>query len=157
MSFFENTRKPAGFGGRVMVSMMNPCHSPMDCGCGCGANLARLLKKCPGGIVKGVEQLKNSGTRKRPHPPAVGAAFSYVTGVSSATVTTGVSPSSPFGPCTLCSLRCSNSWIAPPCRSIPRKPLLHCMHQAVCLCGDWRKIRFLSFTSRWEMVYNISY
>ena len=50
MSFFENTRKPAGFGGRVMVSMMNPCHSPMDCGC--GANLARLLKKCPGGIEK---------------------------------------------------------------------------------------------------------
>ena len=54
MSFFENTRKPAGFGGRVMVSMMNLCHSPMahwgfrflklagnaavlDCGCGGGA------------------------------------------------------------------------------------------------------------------------
>ena len=29
MSFFENTRKPAGFSGRVMVSMMNLCHSPM--------------------------------------------------------------------------------------------------------------------------------
>ena len=72
MSFFENTRKPAGFGGRVMVSMMNLCHSPMarwgfrflkltgnaavlDCGCGGGANLARLLKKCPDGVVKGID------------------------------------------------------------------------------------------------------
>ena len=72
MSFFENTRKTAGFGGRVMVSMMNLCHSPMarwglrflkpaanaavlDCGCGGGANLARLLKKCPNGVVKGVD------------------------------------------------------------------------------------------------------
>lgn len=72
MSFFENTRKPAGFGGRVMVSMMNLCHSPMarwgfrflklagnaavlDCGCGGGANLTRLLKKCPDGIVKGID------------------------------------------------------------------------------------------------------
>ena len=26
MSFFENTRKPEGFGGRVMVSMMNLGH-----------------------------------------------------------------------------------------------------------------------------------
>ena len=72
MSFFENTRKPAGFSGRVMVSMMNLCHSPMarwgfrflklagtaavlDCGCGGGANLTRLLKKCPNGIVKGID------------------------------------------------------------------------------------------------------
>ena len=72
MSFFENTRKPAGFSGRVMVSMMNLCHSPMarwgfrflklagnaavlDCGCGGGANLTRLLKKCPDGIVKGID------------------------------------------------------------------------------------------------------
>ena len=64
MSFFENTRKPAGFSGRVMVSMMNLCHSPMarwgfrflklagnaavlDCGCGGGANLTRLLKNAP--------------------------------------------------------------------------------------------------------------
>ena len=72
MSFFENTRKPTGFGGRVMVSMMNLCHSPMarwgfrflklagnaavlHCGCGGGANLTRLLKKCPDGIVKGID------------------------------------------------------------------------------------------------------
>ena len=51
MSFFENTRKPVGFGGKVMVVMMNVGHSPvarwglqflnaapdakvLDCGCG---------------------------------------------------------------------------------------------------------------------------
>ena len=64
MSFFENTRKPAGFGGKLMVVMMNLGHSPvawwglhflelapddkvLDCGCGGGANIRRLLKKCP--------------------------------------------------------------------------------------------------------------
>ena len=51
MSFFENTRKPAGLGGKIMVAMMNFGHSAMaewglhflqpapdamvlDCGCG---------------------------------------------------------------------------------------------------------------------------
>ena len=51
MSFFENTRKPVGFGGKIMVAMMNSGHSAMsdwgfghisipvdaavlDCGCG---------------------------------------------------------------------------------------------------------------------------
>ena len=51
MSFFENTRKPVGFGGKLMVAMMNLGHSPvarralrfmqltpdaqvLDCGCG---------------------------------------------------------------------------------------------------------------------------
>ena len=29
MSFFENTRKPAGFGGKLMVVMMNLSHSPV--------------------------------------------------------------------------------------------------------------------------------
>lgn len=64
MSFFENTRKPVGFGGKIMVAMMNLGHSPvarwglrflelapdarvLDCGCGGGANIKRLLKKCP--------------------------------------------------------------------------------------------------------------
>lgn len=72
MSFFENTRKPQGFGGKIMVSMMNAAHSGvshwglqflelppdanvLDCGCGGGANIKRLLKKCPKGIVKGVD------------------------------------------------------------------------------------------------------
>lgn len=72
MSFFENTRKPVGFGGRVMVSFMNLGHRPLaawglrfltlpadakvlDCGCGGGANIRKLLKKCPQGIVKGLD------------------------------------------------------------------------------------------------------
>ena len=72
MSFFENTRKPVGFGGKIMVAMMNLGHSPvarwglrflnvapdtkvLDCGCGGGANIKRLLKKCPEGIVKGID------------------------------------------------------------------------------------------------------
>ena len=72
MSFFENTRKPTGHGGRVMVAMMNLCHRPLarwglshlriapdaavlDCGCGGGANIRTLLKKCPGGVVKGID------------------------------------------------------------------------------------------------------
>ena len=72
MSFFENTRKPVGFGGKIMVAMMNLGHGPvarwglrflelapdarvLDCGCGGGANIKRLLKKCPQGIVRGVD------------------------------------------------------------------------------------------------------
>ena len=72
MSFFENTRKPVGLGGKIMVVMMNLGHSPvarwglqflnaapdakvLDCGCGGGANMKRLLKKCPQGIVKGID------------------------------------------------------------------------------------------------------
>lgn len=72
MSFFENTRKPTGFGGELMVSMMNLGHNALanwglhfldlpkdtkilDCGCGGGANIKKMLKKCPQGIVKGVD------------------------------------------------------------------------------------------------------
>lgn len=29
MSFFENTRKPVGLGGKLMVVMMNLGHSPV--------------------------------------------------------------------------------------------------------------------------------
>lgn len=56
MSFFENTRKPVGLGGKLMVAMMNLGHSPvarwglrflrlapnaevLDCGCGGGAGI----------------------------------------------------------------------------------------------------------------------
>jgi len=63
MSFFENTRKPIGLGGKIMVSMMNIGHRPvakwglqflnlapdanvLDCGCGGGANIRKLLKRC---------------------------------------------------------------------------------------------------------------
>ena len=69
---FENTRKPVGLGGRIMASMMNLGHTPvaswgleflhlspdanvLDCGCGGGANIKRLLKKCPNGTVTGID------------------------------------------------------------------------------------------------------
>ena len=72
MSFLENTRRPEGIGGRVMVCMMNIGHRALagwgrsfltlpaeakvlDCGCGGGANLRPLLKKCPQGAVKGID------------------------------------------------------------------------------------------------------
>lgn len=72
MSFFQNTRKPTGLGGKLMLVMMNLGHSPvarwglrflnvsqnakvLDCGCGGGANIKRLLKKCPQGIIKGID------------------------------------------------------------------------------------------------------
>ena len=71
-SFLENTRKPEGAGGRLMVSMMNIGHralarwglhflqlpgdaAVLDCGCGGGANIRTLLKKCPRGAVKGLD------------------------------------------------------------------------------------------------------
>ena len=72
MSFFENTRKPVGLGGKIMVAMMNIGHSAMaawglhflqlapdaivlDCGCGGGANIKTLLKLCPKGKVQGID------------------------------------------------------------------------------------------------------
>lgn len=72
MSFFENTRKPVGIGGKLMVSMMNLGHQALahwglqfltlsqdarvlDCGCGGGANIKNLLKRCPQGVVKGID------------------------------------------------------------------------------------------------------
>ena len=72
MSFFENTRKPVGLGGKLMIAMMNLGHSSvarwglrflrlapnakvLDCGCGGGANIKRLLEKCPHGVVKGID------------------------------------------------------------------------------------------------------
>ena len=72
MSFLDNTRKPEGFGGKLMIGMMNLGHralarwglsfvSPslsaqvLDCGCGGGANVKTLLQKCPKGRVFGVD------------------------------------------------------------------------------------------------------
>lgn len=63
MGFFQNTRKPIGFSGKLMVSFMNMGHTPMakwglshihpkaehhalDIGCGGGANIKRLLQTC---------------------------------------------------------------------------------------------------------------
>ena len=72
MSFFENTRNPVGLGGKIMVALMNLGHSPvarwglrfleltpdaevLDCGCGGGTNIKRLLKLCPKGTVWGID------------------------------------------------------------------------------------------------------
>ena len=72
MSFFQNTCKPKGFGGNLMVNMMNIGHSSMaewgfkhikihdddislDIGCGGGANIKKLLEKSPNGKVVGID------------------------------------------------------------------------------------------------------
>ncbi|MBQ9083462.1 MAG: class I SAM-dependent methyltransferase [Clostridia bacterium] len=72
MPFFENTRKPEGFGGKIMLAMMNSGHSAMaqwglahiplakdatvlDIGCGGGANIRKMLALCPQGHVSGVD------------------------------------------------------------------------------------------------------
>ena len=82
MSFFENTRKPTGFWGKLMVLMMNVGHRALtswglrflklapdakvlDCGCGGGANIRTLLKKCPKGIVKGIDYSAVSAEQAR--------------------------------------------------------------------------------------------
>ena len=70
---FSNTLKPEGFFGRMMVNGMNGggharlaewglSHltltadaNVLDVGCGGGANMARLLKRCPKGTVTGID------------------------------------------------------------------------------------------------------
>lgn len=82
MSFLDNTRHPTGLGGRMMVSLMNVGHraladwglrlldipadaAVLDCGCGGGANLARLLKKCPAGSAAGIDYAPVSVQKSR--------------------------------------------------------------------------------------------
>ena len=82
MSFFENTCKPVGFGGKIMVAMMNSGHGAMadwgfghlaipkdatvlDVGCGGGANIKKLLQKCPKGFVKGIDYSEISVEKSR--------------------------------------------------------------------------------------------
>ena len=72
MNFFENTRKPQGFGGKRMAKMMNSGHAKvsqwgvsnisakpdakvLDVGCGGGANIATWLDKCRNGHVTGLD------------------------------------------------------------------------------------------------------
>ena len=72
MSFFQNTCKPKGIGGKIMVHMMKTGHSSMaewgfthmeiqsdnvclDIGCGGGANVRKLLEKSPYGRVVGID------------------------------------------------------------------------------------------------------
>ena len=81
MSFFQNTCKPKGIGGKIMVNMMNTGHSSMaewgfthieirnnyiclDIGCGGGANVKKLLAKTPYGKVTGIDY---SEIRATPH------------------------------------------------------------------------------------------
>lgn len=82
MSFFENTRKPQGFGGKIMVAMMNSGHGAMsewglrhiqiadnsdalDIGCGGGANLKKMLAMCPHGRVSGLDYSSVSVEKSR--------------------------------------------------------------------------------------------
>lgn len=82
MSFFENTRKPEGLGGKLMLAMMNVGHRALadwglqfaeiaknarvlDCGCGGGANIRTMLKKCPNGEVKGVDYCPSASKRRK--------------------------------------------------------------------------------------------
>ncbi len=77
MGFFENTRKPQGFGGKIMVKMMNSGHGKLakwgftkiyaksnakvlDIGCGGGANVVNWLAKCTNGHVTGIDYSKVS-------------------------------------------------------------------------------------------------
>ena len=72
LNFFENTRKPQGFGGKLMAKMMNSGHAKvsqwgfsnisakpdakvLDVGCGGGANIATWLDKCRNGHVTGLD------------------------------------------------------------------------------------------------------
>lgn len=72
MTIFQNTCKPVGMCGRVMLAMMNTGHEPLsrwgfsyitvandaavlDIGCGGGANVKRLLGMSPHGSVMGVD------------------------------------------------------------------------------------------------------
>ena len=82
MGFFENTRKPQGFGGKIMVKMMNSGHSKLakwgftkiyaksnakvlDIGCGGGANIANWLAKCTNGHVTGIDYSKVSAEESK--------------------------------------------------------------------------------------------
>ena len=72
MGFFQNTCKPEGLGGKLMVQMMNSGHGNMakwgfsnikvsdnanilDIGCGGGANINNWLKLCKKGHVTGID------------------------------------------------------------------------------------------------------
>lgn len=71
-SILQHTRKPEGFVGRMILRGMNRGHGPisrwglsridwqphwtvLDIGCGGGANLSRMLKRCPQGTIHGID------------------------------------------------------------------------------------------------------
>ena len=72
MGFFQNTAKPIGFGGKLMVKLMNIGHAKvaewgfshvnipssatvLDIGCGGGSNVASWIKRCPKGHITGLD------------------------------------------------------------------------------------------------------
>lgn len=81
--FFGNTRRPEGFWGRMVVSGMNGgSHEKLakwglshvrflggervlDCGCGGGANIARMLRLIPNGHVSGLDYSEVSVNKSR--------------------------------------------------------------------------------------------
>lgn len=77
MTMLQNTRKPTGFKGRLMLGGMNvghyalaawgleqiriaPHESVLDIGCGGGANIERMLSMCPNGRVDGIDYSEES-------------------------------------------------------------------------------------------------
>lgn len=75
--FLQNTRKPAGILGRMMLRGMNAGHAPLakwgfshlrpadyphilDVGCGGGANIAHMLKEAPNSRVDGLDYSEES-------------------------------------------------------------------------------------------------
>lgn len=73
----QNTCKPEGFGGKMILKMMNTGHAKLadwglshlefkstdhvlDIGCGGGANIARMLDICLDGFVAGIDYSKES-------------------------------------------------------------------------------------------------
>ena len=82
MSFFQNTCRPEGIGGKIVVHMMNTGHSSMaewgfthikiqsedvclDIGCDGGANIRKLLEKSPYGRVVGIDYSEISVEKSR--------------------------------------------------------------------------------------------
>ena len=82
MAFFQNTRKPEGVGGKLMVTMMNHGHaslsafglqhiaiqenaSCLDLGCGGGANGKKRLARSPQGHVTGLDYSEVSVAKSR--------------------------------------------------------------------------------------------
>jgi ubiquinone/menaquinone biosynthesis C-methylase UbiE len=74
---FQNTCKPKGLGGKMILKMMNSGHTKLadwglkhlnlkstdhvlDVGCGGGANIAKLLESCPNGFVAGIDYSEES-------------------------------------------------------------------------------------------------
>ena len=82
MSFIDNTRKPTGSGGKLMVAAMNIGHrslagwglgfleindgaAVLDCGCGGGANIKKLLGMNKSGRVNGIDYSEVSVEKAR--------------------------------------------------------------------------------------------